>query len=620
MKKRLAMLLMAILVCLPILALAGGVQLHQQPINLKQSDKVQVFIEGVELTVTDAQVTHQRRWESRPRSSSTPVALFSMDGSVSVTLLYPDEVNSAIVRPLSENISAIVKGNRVSFVLDRAGAYTVEINGDYTTALHLFASPLETDIPDVNDPSVLYFGPGVHNAGVINLESGQTLYLAGGAVLRGAVHAANAKDIAIVGRGMIDGSQYKRWVDTVVPLDFVDCENVRIEGVTLLNASAWNLNTYRCENVTIDWVNIVAACSNSDGITTQSCRNLKASNCFVRGWDDNLVVKGYDGDVSGILFENCILWTDLAQSMEVGYECRADVMEDITFRNITVLHNFHKPVMSIHNSDNALIKDVRFENIVVEDAQMGLGDGTPILIELTTTKSQWSKAKERGNIRNVSFENIKVLSGVETSWRIFAFSKENTIDDVTFKNIEILGKRITSLDDIKLNKNNKIGSNITFIDEATTVSQNRRGAIRATKPAVTTVEASVVFTATATSYTQSYDGSNLVDGKLTSYWEGANASDMVTLKSDTAFAMQELVIALNPDKVWGKREQTLSVEAVMADGSVELALVETVITFDPNTENKAVLPIALSNVVELRITFANNTGSKGGQAAEIYVR
>ena len=47
---------------------------------------------------------------------------------------------------------------------------------------------------------------------------------------------------------------------------------------------------------------------------------------------------------------------------------------------------------------------------------MGEGDGQPFLIDLGTTKSQWSKDKQRGTIRNVTFDGVYVLSGMQISF------------------------------------------------------------------------------------------------------------------------------------------------------------------------------------------------------------
>jgi polygalacturonase len=285
--------------------------------------------------------------------------------------------------------------------------------------------------------------------GTVPLQSGQTAYLAAGAVVRGQFVADGAENVTITGRGIIDGSTFDRWAQTTVPIDLRNCRNVSVDGITILDPAAWTLNLYKCSDVAVEGVNIIGARSNSDGITVQSCQRVAVRGCFVRGWDDNLVVKGYDGDARDISFTGCVLWTDLAQSCEVGYETRADVMENITFENITVLHANHKPVCSIHNSDSALVQNVTFRNITVEDCNLGQGDGAEFLLDLTTTKSQWSKTSERGNIRDVRFENITVLSGKVPAVRFFAINKDHTIDGVTIQNLTLMGRKVTGFDQLR---------------------------------------------------------------------------------------------------------------------------------------------------------------------------
>ena len=448
--------------------------LTPMPPDMLRSKSCEVRVNGEPLDVLSTAVNHSRKWTPNPLLSETPVALFEMDGAVDGSVERPVEIEvrfigipleSVTVRPLSLGIKATIDGDIARFTLDKPAQLTVEYNNQVEGALHLFALPLDTNPPDLTDPNVIYLDAGVHDIRMIEAQSGQTIYLAPGAVLRGAIHGYNAQNVRVCGRGIIDGSVFDRWADTLVPINFEHSTDITIEGITILNPSAWTLNTYFCEDVTIRNVQIVAARSNSDGITTQSCKRLTASDCFVRGWDDNLVVKGYDGDAQDIVFERCILWTDLAQSCEIGYETRADVIERVTFEDIIVLHNFHKPVMSIHNSDNALVRDVAFRNVIVEDARMGQGDGANLLIELTTTKSQWSKSKERGRIRNVLFDNVRVLSGSESSVRVFSFNKDYNIDDVTIRNLTLFGQRISNVSEIKLNGNRHNGGNIILLSE-----------------------------------------------------------------------------------------------------------------------------------------------------------
>jgi hypothetical protein len=62
--------------------------------------------------------------------------------------------------------------------------FIVKVNGSLDRPLHLFANPLEKDAPKQDDPNVVYFGPGVHDPGPIQIKNNQTLYLAGGAIVR----------------------------------------------------------------------------------------------------------------------------------------------------------------------------------------------------------------------------------------------------------------------------------------------------------------------------------------------------------------------------------------------------------------------------------------------------
>lgn len=451
-----------LLMLLSSLAPAAAHTLYAMPDVMPESASCRVWVDGQEAAVIDTAVNLTRVWTSRPPTTLSPVVRFALDKTAEITVRFTGKnIESAVVRPLAEEITPAIDGDTVVFTLDHPAWLTVEINGGQEGALHLFAETADAEIPA--GENVLVYRDGLHDIGTVELKSGQTVYLYPGAVVRGQFTAYHAENIRILGHGIIDGSAFHRWEQQTVPIDFSYCENVQIVDVTILDPAAWTLNLYHCDDVRIDRVKIIGARSNSDGITLQSCKNVTVRDCFVRGWDDNLVVKGYDGNVSDISFSDCVLWTDLAQSCEVGYETRADVMENISFENITVLHANHKPVISIHNSDNALIRNVVFRNITVEDCNLAQGDGAEFLIDLTTTKSQWSKTKERGNIRDVLIENVTVLSGKLPSVRIFAFSKDYTVDGVVIRNLTLLGKKILSFDDLRYTENPRSnGKNIAI--------------------------------------------------------------------------------------------------------------------------------------------------------------
>ena len=434
--------------CCLLLALAPGTG-QSEPLS-ERTPSCQVWLNGEEITVLETAVCHQRSWTAEPALSTTPVAIASRSGPCEVEIAFGEkEIESALVRPLALGVSPEVQEGKVRFRLDEPTDVTVEYNGQIEGALHLFISSPDVEKPDMDKPKVRYFGPGEYRDQMITVRSGETIYLDEGCVLYGQIYCGLGKNFTIAGHGVLCGSIYDRYKDTLVPVNLSNCSDFTIRDITILDPSAWTVNLLKCKNALIDHVKIVSARSNSDGFTFQNCENIRVQNCFVRSWDDNLVVKGYGDDVKSITFDTCTLWSDLAQCCEIGYETRAKAIEDIIFRNITVLHAMHKPVISIHNSDNAAVRRVLFENITVEDARMGQGDGTPYLIDFTTTQSQWSATQRRGTIENVIVRNVQVLDGIRPGVRIWSNDESSRIDQVSIINLMILGEPVWSFDQLE---------------------------------------------------------------------------------------------------------------------------------------------------------------------------
>ena len=457
MKDAMLILLLILLLFSPETGRAGSIP--------DASPSCRVFLDGTELTtVYETAVCSQRYWTAEPVLSTTPVAVAVRDGPCRAEIVFADrKIETALVRPLAAGIRPEIVDGKVVLDLPGAGNYTVEFNGGTENALHLFISGTDPEKPDPDDPKVRRFGPGEHRDQMITVRNGETVYLEEGCVLYGQIYCGLGKGFTIAGPGVLCGSIYDRYRDTLVPVNLSNCSDFTIRDITILDPSAWTVNLLRCKNASVENVKIVSARSNSDGFTFQNCENILVKNCFVRSWDDSLVVKGYGGDARGITFDTCTLWTDLAQCCEIGYETRAKKIEDITFRNITVLHAFHKPVISIHNSDSAAVRRVLFENILVEDAQMGLGDGTPYLIDFTTLESQWSSTLKRGTIEDVTVRNVRVLSGRRPGIRIWSQDENSRIDHVTISGLNLLGEEITSFGQLDYEAGPANGEDIRLI-------------------------------------------------------------------------------------------------------------------------------------------------------------
>lgn len=460
------------------------VVLYDGPQIMDSSSLVNISVEGHDVFAYETLVNYGRTFTYTAPVTKVPVAIWDFEGSIEVRIQIPGDtpVTSAKVTPASYEIeTSIETGNTIVFTLDYPGAYTVEYNDDYHNAVHLFTNTIEDEQYDPqNLPSdVIYIGPGVYKADNIPVQSNQTVYIAGGAVVYGKIRTENMENITIKGRGIIDGSIYSRSMasEYTIPIELRRSSNITIDGLTFLNPAGWCMAIYFSEDININNVNIITARANGDGISVQSSKRVLVKNSFLRTWDDALVVKNYDLGVSeNITFDGITIWTDLAQSMEVGYETYGETMTNIMFKNITVLHNFHKPVISIHNSDQADIAYVTFQNITVEDAQM-IGDNAvettdDYLIEIFTRYNlNWSKSgNERGTISNILIDNIKVLEGKDDIVSlIHGYDNTHQTSNVTLSNINLYGNPVETAEDLNLTMNDYV-SNVNFSYDETKVT------------------------------------------------------------------------------------------------------------------------------------------------------
>ncbi len=446
-------------------------------IKLKHCTDTTIKVNGQECYVYDTNVNLSRSWnpDYQPELSRTPITYFDFEGEVEIEVTVPKiELEQVTVSPLSYEIEPEVdaENHTVTFTVTEPDTYTVLFNDSPERAVHIFANPLEENVPDLEDENVVYIGPGEWDKGTIVLEEGQTLYIAGGAVVYGRVLAEGANDITIMGRGIIDGSKFPGWKAQApfVSLEINACSNVNVKDIIVLNPNCWVCQGYETEDMVIDGLKIISCRPNGDGISLQSCRNVDVKNSFVRSWDDSLVVKNYYRNSNNISFTNMQLWTDFAQSMEVGYETNKGRMEDssikdIVFEDICVLHNYHKPVISIHNGDDAVVSDITFRNITVEDAQMGSGDGDvmPYLIDLNIAQSgSWSSTEDRGTIENVTIDQVNVLDGKFCPSRINGYDEDHKVSNVTISGLTVLGEKIESGEEGKFEINTETTENIIF--------------------------------------------------------------------------------------------------------------------------------------------------------------
>ena len=450
---------------------------YDGPTIMKSSSYVDVKVNDEDLFVYETRANHNRVFSWTAPETMTYAAIFDFEGRVHVEIEFKEaaSVESAVVRPLVYGIVPTINNKTVSFDLDYNDNYVIEINDDYTTAVQLFANEIEENPVTAEDaatnPNLIYVGPGVYYAGAFPIKDNTEIYIAGGAYVYGQFSTEGMNNVTIRGRGIISGSIYSRNddADYYIPVVMRKVNNLTIEDICFFDPAGWALNIFWCKNVHINNVKIITARSNGDGISLQSCENVDVNGGYVRTWDDSLVVKNVDkGRTDTVNIHDVTVWTDLAQCMEVGYETHGDHMENITFKDITVVHAMHKAVISMHNCDDANIKNVTYENITVEDCQT-LGDNrddgeNDFLIDFQIAYNvDWSSSKDiRGTVDGVKVKSVKVYKMLPSIIsRIQGEGSDSMITNVNIEGVEINGRLIENINQLDIRTNDYV-SGITY--------------------------------------------------------------------------------------------------------------------------------------------------------------
>ena len=119
--------------------------------------------------------------------------------------------------------------------------------------------------------------------------------------------AENAANIAITGKGTIIGSGCYFEVRCAARgrprmLRFIDCRNVRLEGISLLAPASWSCHFMRCDGVTVRGLKIESHANfNNDGLDIEA-RNVLVEDCDVDVEDDAVCFKS---DTPDFAVENC---------------------------------------------------------------------------------------------------------------------------------------------------------------------------------------------------------------------------------------------------------------------------------------------------------------------------
>ena len=430
--------------------------LHVYPapdgVDKKEDFTVKVRIPGGEWqNVPTYMVKVDEVRDTRHCVEKASLAYFDFEGQVEVSVTSRNgSVETARVRPLSYGIEPAVTDSTLTFTLDRPRNLSVEINGDIFHNLHLFAGAADANNPidGVNvrnerqlarkRKDVIYFGPGLHKIDTLFPVSGQTVYIAGGAVVRGTIHVKDVSDVKICGRGIVHPSGRGEGV-------YVQrSKNIEVDGIISTQCPVGGSDGVKISNV-----KVISSYGWGDGLNVFASSNVHYDGCFARTSDDCTTVyatrKGFVGSCRNILTENCVLWADVAHPIMIGIHGNVDnpdVIENLVYRNIDILDHKEKQIdyqgcMAINAGDDNLIRNILFEDIRIEDFRQGQLVNIRIFFN-----RKYCLAPGRG-IENITFRNVTYNGSGEEMSVIAGYSEDRKIKNVRFENLVINGEVIS---------------------------------------------------------------------------------------------------------------------------------------------------------------------------------
>ena len=236
-------------------------------------------------------------------------------------------------------------------------------------------------------------------------------------------------------------------------------DDIRIQGITIVDSGVWNLVPGACRNVSICDVNILSRLVTGDGIDIVGCENVTIENCFIRACDDCICIKACPlpspaacCNVKNVHVHGCTLWNaEPGNALEIGYELRCNEVSDIVFFDCDIIHceyegNQSGGVLTIHNADRANVHNILYENIRIEDAQEKL-------VDIKILDSKYSLDRVRGDVQDVTFRNITVGGSIFPVSIIRGFEMHNEMHrprHIRFENVVVHGALMHSANEMRM--------------------------------------------------------------------------------------------------------------------------------------------------------------------------
>ena len=324
--------------------------------------------------------------------------------------------------------------------------------------------------------------------GAIHLKSNVNLYVSEGAVIKFStdpneylpavytrwegiecmnysplIYAYKQKNIAITGKGILDGQGANWWQwkrvrqdrdlllkqgqdgvpvknrqfggKTLRPnmIEPYLCKNILIEGITIKNGPFWHIHPVLSQNITVRNVRIDGMGPNNDGCDPESCKDVLIEGCYFNTGDDCIAIKSgrnNDGRRVNVPTENVIVRNCQMKAghggVVIGSEMSGGVRNVFAENCIMDDPNLDRMLRLKTNSlRGGFIENVYARNITV-------GQVKESILHIFYLYGEGDKGKFTPRVRNVNVENV---TSKKSKYALFLKGYERSpITDIHLKN------------------------------------------------------------------------------------------------------------------------------------------------------------------------------------------
>jgi len=242
-------------------------------------------------------------------------------------------------------------------------------------------------------------------------------------------------------------------------IQFYNCKNILIEGVTLKDSPMWFINPVLCQNVSVLNVKIEGLGPNNDGCNPESSKDVLIQDCYFNNGDDCIAIKSgrnNDGRRINIPSENIVVKNCVMRNGHGGVVLGSEISGGV--KNIFV----EDCQMDSPNLDRAIriktnsVRGGVLENIFVRN--LTIGEVSEAVLKINFYYEEGDAGKFTPSVNNIVLENITSKKSPFAIWiKAYDHSKvknliirnsrfENVGNDNLLENVENL-----SFEDVTIN-------------------------------------------------------------------------------------------------------------------------------------------------------------------------